>query len=401
MEHLNEVVSLLYKYIREELTDEESVRLQNWVSQSEENKRFFERATDNNYMLEQARSKAANLKAIDLEKEWEQLKAMGWQQPAAKLVLFNWRRFAIAASLLVFTITGAYMWFKSVKTSEEIVALPVQPEVVPNTTDAILTLADGRNLVLDSTKYGTLVNLGTVTVLKNEDGSIVYNAAVNQGGMEGVYNTITAPKGSDVVYITLSDGTKVWLNAASSIRYPVTFTGNKREVSITGEAYFEVTHHAAKPFYVSKGTMQVQVLGTHFNINTYEDDGADKITLLQGSVRVVNKEKSILIKPGQQAIALINNTAALTIEQTPNIEEVMSWKNGRFVFNNTTLESIMAQVERWYNVEVIYEGDIKKQGITVTGKISRYSSASKVLNLLEETGWLHFTIEGKRITVGR
>lgn len=403
MEHLKEVVQLIYKYLREELPPEEELRLQNWIAESGEHKIFYERATNKKLLLENARSKADNLKNIDLDKEWQRLKEMERKQSATKIIAFKWRRYAIAASLLVVTVTGAYMWLKTDKQPPEIVSenKPNIIDVLPNTTNAVLTTDDGTTIVLDSTQTGTLIDLGNVQVTRMEDGRIVYNAAVKQGAAEGMYNTITAPMGSDVVFVTLSDGSKVWMNAASSIRYPIVFTGNKREVSISGEAYFEIAHNASKPFYVSKGAMQVQVVGTHFNVNSYEDDGAIKITLLEGSVKVTNKDKSVFIKPGEQAIAktITNEQTPLSINRSPNMEEVMAWKNGRFVFKNTKLEIIMAQIERWYNVEVIYEGDIKQQGITLTGKISRYSKASELLDLLGETEWLQFTIEGKKIIV--
>lgn len=418
MENFEELADLLYKHIREDLTAQESVRLQNWVQQSEKNRQFFDKASNSKILLENVNIKRESLQEMDLDKAWQELKNLGWElpdEPEGRVISFNWRRYAVAASLLIIALAGAYLWLKPVnKKPAEIATTPkeIKNDVLPNTKNAVLTLADGTTIILDSAQNGMLATQGETRVVKKANGQVVYEAGSSPLGEAGVrYNTITVPKGSDVVFITLADGSKVWMNAASSIRYPTTFAGNERKVEITGEAYFEVAKRvtatgAKQTFIVQKGNMQVDVLGTHFNVNTYEEEGNIKVTLLEGSVRVRSEaggQKSEVLKPGQQAVVKVSPTGgdlegAIKVKQDANIEEVMAWKNGKFVFDNTSLEMIMRQIERWYDVEVSYEGNIKDQGITLTGRISRYSNASKVLDLLQTAG-IHFMINGKKIII--
>jgi len=415
MENFEELADLLYKHIREDLTAQESVRLQNWVQQSEKNRQFFDKASNSKILLENVSIKRESLQEMDLDKAWQELKNLGWEQPdepEGRVISFNWRRYAVAASLLIVVLAGAYLWLKPVnKQPAEIATTPkeIKHDVLPDTKNAVLTLADGTTIILDSAQNGMLATQGGMSVVKKDKGQLVYEG--NRLATEGsplAYNTITVPKGSDVVFLTLADGSKVWMNAASSIRYPATFAGNERKVEITGEAYFEVAKSvvasgtkqpgAKQSFIVQKGNMQVEVLGTHFNVNTYEEEGNIKVTLLEGSVKVsqLATHDSRQLKPGQQAIIADKN---ISVKQDPNIEEVTAWKNGKFVFDNTGLEQIMRLIERWYDVDISYEGDIKEQDITLTGRISRYSNASKVLELLETTGMIHFTIDGKKIIV--
>ncbi|HEY1202426.1 MAG TPA: FecR domain-containing protein, partial [Niastella sp.] len=202
------------------------------------------------------------------------------------------------------------------------------------------------------------------------------------------------------------DGSRVWLNAASSLRSPIAFIGNDRRVELTGEAYFEVAKDAHKPFHVITPTQDVEVLGTHFNVNAYENEPAVKTTLLEGSVKVNqlaidNKqlakkaERSVVLKPGEQA-ALSRAHSPLTIAHSPDMEEVMAWKNGFTIFNKADLKSIMRQVERWYNVDVVYEGDIPQR--TFTGGIERSARLSELLRLLEVSK-VKFRVEGNRLIV--
>jgi ferric-dicitrate binding protein FerR (iron transport regulator) len=208
----------------------------------------------------------------------------------------------------------------------------------------------------------------------------------------------------------LPDGSKVWLNAASSIRYPAVFTGNERRVEIQGEAYFEVAHDKTKPFTVhfSSGNApgrqgDVQVLGTHFNVNGYDDDEAVKTTLLEGSVKVVNgqssmvnnqKQTTVILKPGEQAV--LTGNSRFTIDHSPDVDQVMSWKNGQFYFSNSDIENIMRQMARWYDVEVEYKTHPKDR---YTISLSRNVPVSKLLQFLELSGGVHFKIEGKKVIV--
>jgi ferric-dicitrate binding protein FerR (iron transport regulator) len=179
------------------------------------------------------------------------------------------------------------------------------------------------------------------------------------------------------------------------VRYPVAFIGSDRKVEITGEAYFEVTHDARKPFIVSKGETSVTVLGTHFNVNAYDDEDALRVTLLEGSVKVSANNNSVTIKPNEQAV--IKSNAPLTIDHSVDVEQVMAWKNGLFRFNNTNILSIMQQVKRWYDVDVVYE--IPTQNLNFSGFVGRKENVSQLLKIMELTGLVRFKVEGKKITV--
>jgi ferric-dicitrate binding protein FerR (iron transport regulator) len=203
------------------------------------------------------------------------------------------------------------------------------------------------------------------------------------------YHTLNVPKGSKPMEVQLADGSQVWLNAASSITFPTRFSGDDRRVSITGEAYFEVSKDAGKKFLVSTNATTTEVLGTHFNINAYGNEPSVKITLLEGSVRV----NGSIIQPGQQALSA---KGSVTVVDDINIEQVMAWKNGMFEFNETDIQTIMRQIERWYDVEVVFDGTITQH---FNGTIPRQVNASKVLGMLEKTGGVRFSIEGKKVLV--
>jgi ferric-dicitrate binding protein FerR (iron transport regulator) len=200
--------------------------------------------------------------------------------------------------------------------------------------------------------------------------------------------------GSKVIDMTLSDGSRIWLNAGSSITYPVTFVGNDRNVEINGEVYFEVAHNANMPFHVRHGAMDVQVLGTHFNINAYDDEPSVKVTLLEGSVKVGNNMGLVTIKPGEQA-----NIASNQLPHTSgniNLEQVMAWKNGLFSFTGADLTTVMRQLARWYNIQVKYEGQIPARKFS--GEITHDLTLSQLMNGLQSLG-IQFSIEGRTMTV--
>jgi transmembrane sensor len=275
----------------------------------------------------------------------------------------------------------------------------------PKETRAVITLADGRKVYLDSANNGTIAQENNVSVVKNNNGEIVYNSTAQPLNNSTQYNTLFNPRGSKVISLTLSDGTKVWLNSESSLRYPASFAPSAvtREVEITGEAYFEVAHNASKPFHVKKGETDVTVLGTHFNVNAYNDEDALRVTLLEGSVQVSlrNSASSALsavkIKPGEQAVINQANPSISRIEvQTVDANATTAWVTGYFQFENTDVKTMMRQVARWYDVDVEYRGEVSK---TFGGKIPRTMSAKNVFRVLEETGGVHFKIEGKKVIV--
>lgn len=315
----------------------------------------------------------------------------GLQRPVARL---KWLRWSAAAAVLLLLAGGAY-WLSSKPTPEVPVAVAPAPanrlvnDVAPGQEGAILTLSTGETIVLDNAVNGALAQEGATEVIK-QNGQIVYKG--KDAAAAVVYNTMTTPRGRQYSLL-LADGTRVWLNAASSITYPTAFTGKERKVDVTGEVYFEVVHNAGMPFVVQKDGVRVQVLGTHFNVNSYNEESSLNVTLLEGAVRVVSGIHRSDIRPGQQAQV---REGSLQLVNNVNLEEVMAWKNGTFRFGGTGIETIMRQLSRWYDVEVVYN---KKIDEIFYAEIPRNTPLSDVLKALALTGEVRFAIEGKKIIV--
>ncbi|MCM5527728.1 FecR family protein [Parasegetibacter sp. NRK P23] len=282
------------------------------------------------------------------------------------------RRWWVAASILFAMLVGAYWWTSyNSKLAAPAVAGNSLP-VVPGSNGAVLTLADGSKVLLDSIQQAVVALQGGATA------SVVNGELVYEGtGNEVVYNTMTTPKGRQF-NMTLADGTRVWLNAASSIRYPTVFSGKERRVEVSGEAYFEVAKNAAMPFKVQvKDVAEVEVLGTHFNLNAYENEASINTTLLEGSVKV----NGTIIRPGQQAQVMANSPETKVVQRA-DIEQVMAWKNGIFRFQDADLKQVMKQLERWYDIEVKYEGAIPD--IHLQGKMDRGVALEDVMRFLAD-----------------
>lgn len=299
----------------------------------------------------------------------------------------------VAACIILLAGIGSYLLFFRTSPRNEIVAKLPTDVKAPQNSKAIITLADGRKIFLDSAANGTLTQQANVLLVKNADGQVQYKGNGNEHA-QTQYNTLFNPRGSKVINLTLSDGTKVWLNSETSLKYPIAFSNTERKVEVNGEAYFEVAHDAAKPFIVSKGETEVEVLGTHFNVNAYDDESAIKVTLLQGSVKVKHQSLNIKLVPGEQAE--VKDGLALTINRSPNLDEVMAWKEGVFKYYSIDLASLMREAARWYDVDVHFAAAIPKD--TYSGAISRSVSLATWFKILEESG-VHFKIEGRNVTV--
>ncbi len=299
------------------------------------------------------------------------------------------RSMSIAAVLLL--IIGAGLFYfnpKGKQSTSEVQGTSYG--VNHNTSKAFLTLANGRQIVLTGAKNGMLASQGSVTINKKTSGQIVYRADDQKTGATE-FNSMTTMRGGEY-RLTLADGTNVWLNAASSLRYPTIFSGKNREVELSGEAYFEVAHDAAHPFRVVTKKQTIEVLGTHFNINAYDNELVSKTTLLQGAVRVMVRGASRTLKPGQQAAVTLNK---INLENV-DVREAVAWKDGFFEFTDTDIQTIMRQISRWYDVDVVYDGKIT--GETFTGRVSKFLSVNQVLKLVQSPG-VHITYEGRRIMV--
>lgn len=315
------------------------------------------------------------------------------RKPLLRVLVNKWRW--AAAAILVIAITTAVFMLVERKPggTEPGIAKSTVNDVLPGGYRATLQLANGQVIILDSAANGSLAKQGNTSIIKLANGQIAYNLESNVT-TEVMYNTMSTPAGGQFK-LQLPDGTNVWLNAASSITYPTAFVGKDRTVSIKGEAYFEVAKDQSKPFHVKVNNMDVEVLGTHFNINSYADESAIKTTLLEGSVKVKSElQSAVILKPGEQALLAANSP--LTIEHSPDIDQVMAWKNGLFNFNKLSLQEVMKQIARWYDVEVLYQGEVKPKKFG--GEIQRDLNLSEVLEGLKETG-IHFRIEEKKLIV--
>ncbi|WP_436484336.1 FecR family protein [Chitinophaga sp. ARDCPP14] len=312
-----------------------------------------------------------------------------------------WYYLSAAASVLLILGLTTYFYYPQIHRSSHPAAIARDiKDIGPGGNKAILTLANGDKIVLEEAKNGLISQQGNASVNKTGSGSLIYNQeAAGSSAASIVYNTLSTPYGGQY-QMTLQDGTKVWLNAGSSLRFPASFPGNERNVTLTGEAYFEVAKDKARPFFVtvnagSGAPMTVRVLGTHFNINAYPDDQHNIVTLLEGAVKVDCGGANALLAPGKEAI--LNRTSGKINIKEVDTEGAIAWKNGYFLFENEKVESIMRQISRWYNVEITYQGDVS--GKAIGGSLSRSKNVSEVLNMLELTGTVHFKINGRRITV--
>jgi ferric-dicitrate binding protein FerR (iron transport regulator) len=269
----------------------------------------------------------------------------------------------------------------------------------PEANRATLTLANGEKLYLDNMQDGRLAVQGNTQLVKLAKGHIAYQKISGKSPLHLQYNTLSNPRGSKVIDILLSDGSRIWINAGSSITYPIAFSGNERKVQITGELYFEIAHDDSKPFIVTGGGVHIEVLGTHFNVNTYNDETNSKVTLIQGKVKVVTRSNSVVIKPGQQAIITTKNTleaGAIQVNYDADLEQAIAWKNGKFNFDNCDLNAVLRQLARWYDLQISYEGNIsdKKFG----GEIERSLNLSQILKILEKMN-VRFKLKDKQLIV--
>lgn len=303
---------------------------------------------------------------------------------------------AIAAVLLLLVGVGVQLWIHR-SSQQPMIAqkqIPVSGnDVEPGGNKAVLTLSDGSKINLNGADNGVLAQQGSTKVVKLAGGQLAYHTT-GPAAKEILYNTMSTPRGGQY-QLTLPDGTRVWLNASSSITYPTAFSGKERKVVMSGEAYFEVTARPLMPFKVMTKDVEVNVVGTHFNVNAYADESSVSTTLLEGAVKVsAGNHLPMLIKPGQQAVYGVGS--GLSLVEDADIEESIAWKEGLFSFNGADLPSIMRQLARWYDLDVRYEGPISKRRFT--GKVFRNLKLSETLNVLE-LNHIHFRIEGNRVVV--
>lgn len=386
------ILTILQKKLQKiPLTEEEQAQLNEW--QVNEEDALLQPGADEQELLEYLQLRMdsdRNRKAFEKfrSQTFTNRDAVHVKPPAR--MRFAWIRYAAA----IIIIAGIATWFITGNRSNDWVVNNKghrKVDIAPGHDGAILTLANGSQMVLDSLGNGVIASQnGAQVVLKN--GLVQYDAT-GKTSAEITYNTMSTPRGRQF-QLVLPDGSKVWLNAASAIKYPTTFTGKERLVEMNGEAYFEVAKDAAKPFRVKINEgLSVQVLGTNFNVNAYENEAAVKTTLLEGSVQVVAKS-SVLLKPGEQAI--VTQASQPAIDDKPSIDKVMAWKNGLFNFEGMLLKEVMKQLERWYDIDVVYEPGVPD--IEFYGELSRNTTLIDVIAALKDSD-VHFRIEGRKLIV--
>jgi ferric-dicitrate binding protein FerR (iron transport regulator) len=382
----SELRRLLEKYVNDSISEEEFIALWKTLDRRRfdaEWKEAIRQVHDDKRLHglsdpDQVANRLAQIRVMMDEGVGQEVRSLGDRGRIVRLVGY-------AAAVLVLLVSGVYLVGRRHDSPQPAVAaVPVMTERVrPGTQRAILTLADGRTLTLDSAANGRIAQQGAVQVLKLANGQVRYQPLGAGGEDKLVYNTMSTPLGGQY-QLTLPDGSNVWLNAGSSITYPTAFPGNERKVTVTGEVYFEVTKNKNKAFRVIAGDQEIEVLGTHFNINAYTDEGHVKTSLLEGAIKV----NRVLLRPGQ--------AFAHSRIETTNVEQDVAWKNGVFNFNNQSLAQVMRQLARWYDLEIVYPNGVPRK--EYGGEMGRDLSLGQVLKGLQNSN-VHFELNGKRLTV--
>jgi transmembrane sensor len=379
---------LLQKYTHKTCTQDELDELFKYIDQGEAGEQILAFMDENH--------KAGDINADVHMVDWDTMYANIVDKDAAQPARYgNWFKVMAAATILLVGSFGLWLLVQPSPKQQQVAA---KKDIAPGTNKALLTLANGSTISLDNASKGVIGHEKGIAIDKADDGLLVYDATLSslKDIADGIVpsNTLSTPRAGQY-HVVLPDGSKVWLNAATSLTFPVAFVSNTRTVKLSGEAYFEVAKDKRKPFIVQTDDARVQVLGTHFNIMAYPDDKIKETTLLEGSVQIDHLSNTQLLKPGQQAVYQAG-VDGLKISQI-DTDDVIAWKNGLFMFNNNTIDEVMKQIERWYDVEIAYAGH--KPNMTFTGVIPRNSNVSKVLHVLELTGGIKFEVTGSKITV--
>jgi ferric-dicitrate binding protein FerR (iron transport regulator) len=395
---------LIEKFLDEQLNETEKSELEQWKNESEHNHRLFNRVTDGKQLFEAAKeSIIVDEKIARLIKEKHPELALMSGSPVVPVRRLAWFKMAPAAAVVaaVATIAVVGYFVLSNPKHEAVVKTETHAAVSdkqPGKEGAILKLSNGEEIVLDDAANGDLVKQGNTQVTK-QGGLLAYNNAGKSS--EVLYNTLSTPRGRQF-RLALPDGSNVWLNAASSIKFPTSFTGKDREITITGEAYLEVKKDASQPFKVLTNGTQIEVIGTHFNVNAYKDESAVKTTLIEGKVKInklgteINSpaQQTIFLKPGQQAQVKENK---IQVIENADINAALAWKNGLIVFSSADIKEVLRQVSRWYDVDIEYKGEINVPEFF--GEIPRTVNLSDVLKIIELNSKLRFSVAGSKVTV--
>lgn len=384
--HISPISALIIKYLEGNgLSSTEQAELDSWLDKSPDNRALFNQLNDPAYVREQLEA----LDGYDEVAGWK--KIMDETMPPRRTLFKKWQYWAAAAVLAIVAGTAVYQYNSKTEPNTAIASTQSNDITAPTTSKATIRLHDGTTVAIDSLKKEQPASQGNIRIEKNNQSGITYVADSAVVATQLLYNTLTNPRGSTVVQLTLSDGSRVWLNADSEIRYPVSFGSADRLIELKGEGYFEVAK-SGNPFLVKTTSTLVKVTGTHFNVNAYIDEPTTTVTLLEGGVTVSAGDQSVHVSPGQQAQV----GDKIAVNKTPDVEQVMAWKNGYFSFKGEDIYTTMRQLSRWYDVVVTFKEPVIER---FHGDISREENISEVLKKLETTGGIHFTTTGKQIEV--
>lgn len=391
LDKASEIRVLILKHLRQELTPDDERALKSWQEASDSNREFLASFSDQDLLIEQVKEYYGSRQAAE-QRSGSKMPPVINMPPRRKRLYW----YMAAAAVLLLLSIGGYRWL----TYDNPIQV-VQASISPGKDGAILTLSDGTQIILDSAANGKLAEQGKTTII-HKDGQISYQGS-NQEPGKILYNTMTTPRGRQYK-LKLSDGTAIWLNAASAVTYPTLFAGNKREISVTGEVYLEVAPDKTKPFIVHYSSPNgegpggaIEVLGTKFAVNAYSDEAYVKTTLLEGSIglmaQVNDKDTHTILKPGQQIKVSHEN---LTLIQHANIEEATAFMNGFFYFDHADIKTVMRQLEKWYDIQVSYTAPVSKR--TFDGELERNLPLQVVLSILEKNG-VQFSVKGNQVQV--
>lgn len=402
------VSKLILGHFRDQLSPEQELELNEWLNSSALNQGFLDQMKDEHLLNDK-------FQQFDLFHTDVTAKMATWNKAMARIenqhvhekknliVKAGWQKigsvFAAAASIILVCSIGIYFYAQNHHGSTD----NIQGDIQPGRNGATLTLSTGEKISLTHAVNGKLASESGARIIKTADGQVVYErapgAAQPRNADASIYNILSTANGQQY-QIILPDGTKVWLNAASSLKYPASFSGLKeRKVELDGEAYFEVAHHVRQPFRIVTHNQLVEDIGTAFNLNAYQDEPAIKTTLVEGSVKVsfakaAQSTPDVILKPGQQSV----NTGGTIVVKNADINQITAWKNGDFIFKNDDFKTIMRQLARWYDVEVVFDASAP-ENIQLGGYMSRSKNISSILKIMEITGKVHFKTEGRRVIV--
>ncbi|SDE87492.1 FecR family protein [Mucilaginibacter pineti] len=384
------IIYLVSRYIDGGIDFAELQELDNWRKAKSDNEILFAELTNKQNQDQAIRRMQSYDSQESLNKLRQKIAKEKLKDNAATQL---WKLLLTAASITLLIGTFLFFYFEKQDHLNDKAALKPNPQYIPaGTNQAILTLAGGKKVILNKSANGIIATQGNIQVKNAKDGKLIYSETGQINGSTSVeYNTIETPRAGKYK-VQLPDGTNVWLNAASSLHYPIAFNGKTRDVMLTGEAYFEVAKDKHKPFTVTSSGQTVTVLGTHFNINAYKDESNINTTLLEGSVRVNANDKQALLKPGEQSI-LSGETIKVS---KANTHLATAWKDGQMAFVHTDLKSVLRQISRWYNVDVEYVG--KVPDISISGDASMDADLSIMLKMLQFYN-VHFVQQGRKLII--